>query len=167
MNLSTLLSHSILYGLILTAGLSVMIFISLYINSEMWLQDYPPDVRAKFGPMSTQAKKQRALLAVPFLLYLLGLLIVSIMRLEPLVGTLTFTAVFVHTFIFLMTFNVLDLLVIDWLILMTWRPQFMILPGTEGMAGYTDYRFHFDGFLKGTAGILVGSLLITGIVLLF
>ncbi len=25
----------------------------------------------------------------------------------------------------------------------------MVLPGTEGMAGYRDYRFHFIGFLKG------------------
>jgi hypothetical protein len=40
----------------------------------------------------------------------------------------------------------------------------MILPGTEGMAGYTDYRFHFLGFLKGTAGIVVASLVIATLV---
>lgn len=167
MNLSTLLTYSILHGVILTAGLSVMIFGSLYINAEMWLQDYPPDVRAKFGPMSDRAKKQRAWLAVPFFLYLVGVLVVSIVRLEPLVGSLTFTAVFSHTFTLLFTFNLLDLLVLDWLVMMTWRPRFAILPGTEGLAGYNDYRFHFNGFLKGSVGILIGSLLIAAIVMLF
>jgi hypothetical protein len=32
--------------------------------------------------------------------------------------------------------NLLDLLLLDWFVLMTLRPRFMILPGTEGMAGY-------------------------------
>jgi hypothetical protein len=166
MNLLPLLAHSITYGVLLTAGLSIMILASLYINAEMWLQDYPPDVRARFGPMSDRAKKQRSWLAVPFFLYLVGTLVISIMRLEPLVGSLTFTAVFVHTFTLLFTFNLLDLLVLDWLIMMTWRPRFAILPGTEGMAGYSDYRFHFHGFLKGSVGILIGSLMIAAIVML-
>jgi hypothetical protein len=164
MNLSTILFHSIFYGLVLSVGLSLMIFVSLYINAEMWLQDYPPDVRTKFGPMSARAKRQRAWLALPFFLYLLGVLAVSILRLEPLVEMLTFTAVFLHTFALLFTFNLFDLLIVDWLIMMSWRPQFIILPGTEGMAGYNDYRFHFVGFLKGTVGMFVGSLVIAGLV---
>jgi hypothetical protein len=164
MDLASILYHSIFYGLLLSVGLSLLIFASLHINAEMWLQDYPPDVRAKFGPMSATAKRQRAWLAVPFFLYLLGVLTFSILRLAPLLGALTYTAVFVHTFVVLFTFNLFDLLIVDWLILLTWRPQFMILPGTEGMAGYTDYRFHFLGFLKGTAGIVVASLVIATLV---
>jgi hypothetical protein len=36
----------------------------------------------------------------------------------------------------------------------------MVLPGTEGMAGYRDYRFHFLGFLKGLRFNTVVGLLI-------
>jgi hypothetical protein len=36
----------------------------------------------------------------------------------------------------------------------------MVLPGTEGMAGYRDYRFHFLGFLKGLRFNAVVGLLI-------
>ncbi|NLF12175.1 MAG: hypothetical protein GX597_10355, partial [Anaerolineaceae bacterium] len=40
---------------------------------------------------------------------------------------------------------------------------FIVLPGTEGMAGYRDYRFHFVGFLKGLGFCLVGAVVIAGL----
>jgi hypothetical protein len=36
----------------------------------------------------------------------------------------------------------------------------MVFPGTEGMAGYHNYRFHFIRFLKGLGFSTVGGLLI-------
>jgi len=39
----------------------------------------------------------------------------------------------------------------------------VILPGTEGMAGYKDYGFHFKAFLRGTALCFIASLVIAGI----
>jgi hypothetical protein len=47
--------------------------------------------------------------------------------------------------------NVLDLLLLDWFLLLTLQPRFMILPGMEGMVGYRDYGFHFRKFLNGIA----------------
>ena len=52
---------------------------------------------------------------------------------------------------------------LDWLLFCTLRPRAIILPGTEGMAGYRDYRFHFVGFLKGLAFCLVGAAVIAGL----
>jgi hypothetical protein len=49
--------------------------------------------------------------------------------------------------------------VLDWP-LVAFSPRFMVLPGTEGSAGYKDYRFHFHGFLVGTVLIVVASGLI-------
>jgi hypothetical protein len=65
-----------------------------------------------------------------------------------------------------MVFNLVDLLVFDWLIALTIRPKFMILPGTQGSQGYHDYGFHFRGFLKGTLGGLLGSLILAGLAVL-
>ncbi|MDH3734751.1 MAG: hypothetical protein OEU54_14585 [Gemmatimonadota bacterium] len=59
----------------------------------------------------------------------------------------------------LSVFNLVDLLILDWLILVRIQPGFVVLPGTEGLAGYDDYRFHGHAFLIGTTGILVVSLL--------
>jgi hypothetical protein len=84
---------------------------------------------------------------------------ISIITLEEV----TFLRVFVNSAVILMMFNLVDLIVIDWLIFNTLQPRFIILPGTEGMAGYHDYGFHFRQFLKGTAGSLVVSLMIAAI----
>lgn len=162
-NLTLLLPYSLGYGAVLSAGLSIMILGSLYVNAEMWLGDYPPDIREKFGPMSEKAKRQRALFIIPFFLFLVGMVVLSIARLGTVIGEVTFSAVFLHTFIMLELFNLVDLLIIDWLVLGLIQPQFSILPGTEGMAGYNNYGFAFQGFVKGTVGLLVGSLIIAGL----
>jgi hypothetical protein len=39
-----------------------------------------------------------------------------------------------------------------------------VLPGTEGMAGYRNYGFHFRGFLIGIPIVLAGSVLCAVIV---
>jgi hypothetical protein len=57
-------------------------------------------------------------------------------------------------------FNIFDLLVLDWFFFCTVQPRLMVLPGTEGMPGYRDYRFHFIGFLKGLVFCAVGGLII-------
>ena len=59
------------------------------------------------------------------------------------------------------TFNVLDCFVFDWCLVYC-QPRFVVLPGTEGMAGYRNYWFHFQGFLVGVPIVLAGSALAAG-----
>jgi len=59
--------------------------------------------------------------------------------------------------------DLVDLVIVDWLIFVTWQPRFVILPGTEGLAGYKDYAFHFKAFLRGTVLCLVASLMIAAV----
>ena len=59
--------------------------------------------------------------------------------------------------------NLVDLLVIDWLISIRFRPRKLILPGTEGLAGYDDLRFHVRGFVFGLVGTLAASPIIGAI----
>jgi hypothetical protein len=61
------------------------------------------------------------------------------------------------------TFTILDCFVLDWG-LVYWQPRFVVLPGTEGLAGYRNYWFHFRGFLIGIPIILALSALVAGIV---
>jgi hypothetical protein len=67
----------------------------------------------------------------------------------------------------LFTFNLIDLLVLDWLVFNTLQPKFVILPGTDGMAGYKDYLFHLRGFLIGTMICVIAAVLTTGLVYLY
>lgn len=157
--------HALLWGLGLSAFLTVA-FMALGIsNPEMWLNDYPPDIRKQFGPMSPKANRQRWLLGVPLMIVTLGVIALATIHFaERAPVPAGFTAVFAHTLILLMVFNVVDLLIIDWLFFVRIQPRFVILPGTEGLAGYSDYAFHWRAFLKGTAGILVFSVVVGGLV---
>jgi hypothetical protein len=47
-------------------------------------------------------------------------------------------------------FNLIDWLLLDWLIFCTITPPFVVLPGTAGMSGYKDYGMHVRGFLVGS-----------------
>ncbi|MBU2668106.1 hypothetical protein KOI35_31810 [Actinoplanes bogorensis] len=39
--------------------------------------------------------------------------------------------------------HVFDLVVVDWLVFCRLQPRIMVLPGTEGMPEYRDWRFHY------------------------
>jgi hypothetical protein len=78
---------------------------------------------------------------------------------------LSFAVTFAASFLVFFTFNLVDLLIFDWLIFVGMQPKFAVLPGTEGLAGYRDYAFHFKGFLKGTVLCALTALIVATIVL--
>ena len=164
---ATFLSHSLIYGAILSGVLTILILGSFYINPEMWLQDAPREVQEKHGPMSARAKRQRAWLVVAFVLTIIGVVGVSVYRLPSVVGgPLTFVTLFLHLWLMFMLFNVVDLVLIDWLIVEFMRPPFIVQSGLGQLMGERNYWFHFQGFLKGSVGILVVSLLLAGVIML-
>jgi hypothetical protein len=65
--------------------------------------------------------------------------------------------VLIFSFVLFMVWNVVDLLVLDWIVFCTIQPSFMVLEGTEGHPEYKNYRFHFIGFLKGVVIMLIGA----------
>lgn len=156
------LRDSALYNLTLT----ILIFGSMLWNREMWLNDYPPDVKAKYGPMSAKAKRQGYLLAIPLLLIMVGGAIWSTVRLKQQQrGRLSFAAAYCHTAGMVMSFWLSDLLLIDGLIGVMWTPSFMVLPGTEGMAGYKDYGLHLRAHFRAAPALALVSVVLTGIAL--
>ena len=142
-----------------------MVLVLVRINPEIMLGDYPPDIQAKYGPMSERSKRQRIPVAILFLAVMFAIVAASF---APILGAVDrprlFLASFTNLFVVFSVFNILDWLVLDWLIVVTLRPRFLVLPGTDGMAGYGDYAFHFRGFLIGIAITLVASVLLSGLV---
>ncbi|MCA9966596.1 MAG: hypothetical protein KC423_20245 [Anaerolineales bacterium] len=164
---SELLRHSFFYGAILTLVMSSTFLTLLFINPEMWLDDYPPDIRAQFGPMSTKAKRLKWVAAPLVLGFFLGIVIVAARQwVQAHPAQFTFGDLFWSSFLIFNLFNLFDLLILDWLIFVTIQPRLAILPGTEGAAGYKDYAFHFYASLKGMAGAVVVSAVVAGVVML-
>lgn len=162
--LGPIIGHALFSGGVLSAVLSVLLLAVLWLNPEILLNDYPPDIQKKFGKMSERSKRQRVWVAI--LLGAVALLIVALSLLAVRAnggGQISFLAAFVHLFVMFSVFNAVDLFLLDWP-LVAIVPSFMVLPGTEGAAGYKDYWFHFRGFLIGMVLIVVASGVMAGVV---
>jgi hypothetical protein len=89
-DITLLLQHGLLYGAILGALMSVAFIGTAYLNPEIWISDYPPDFREKYGPIGEKAKRQRKLVGIPIFLLLFGTTVFSIFQFAQLGGELTF-----------------------------------------------------------------------------
>jgi hypothetical protein len=127
------------------------------------LNDYPPDIKAQWGPMTKRTKRQRLFVAAVFLVAILAVVAWSL-RAHPAVVARdrTFASAFTYFAIMFGTVNLLDCVVLDWGLIYC-QPRFVVLPDTEGMAGYRNYWFHFEGFLIGIPIVLAGSARAAGI----
>lgn len=161
--MTSVVVHALWTGLALSIYLSLSFWAIALFNLEVWLRDFPPDIQEAWGPQGDAARRQKWILGVPVLGLALAGLIWSTMRVDAAAGGLGFVPVFLHAFIALSVFNLVDLLILDWLIFVKIRPGVLVLPGTEGLAGYGDYRFHWNAFLVGTAGISVLSLVLAAV----
>ena len=130
-------------GALLSAAFSFLVIGSLWLDPRLWLQDYPPDIRAAVGEDVAAPVALRVPVSLVFLVILLGGLIISNRRLwMEAPESYGWKTAFAHTLILFWLVNLVDVLLIDWLFLVTLRPDFVVFPGTEGMAGYGDYLFH-------------------------
>jgi hypothetical protein len=150
-------------GTILSVLLSLLIYGFLYVDPLMWVGDYPPDIQAVVGAVDVPLGRT-VIAGVLFLGAIIGVVLRSNARLRrQFDGQLSFLTAFVNSALIFLFFAAWDLLILDWLIFVTIRPGVMVIPGTEGLAGYGDYWFHFKvGFLGWTqwAAILAGGLVL-------
>jgi hypothetical protein len=143
------------------AALAALILGPLYYNAEMWMNDYPPDIKEKFGPMSDKAKKQGYIVAVPFFLVMVGGIFWSNFRLKKVNnGRLSRPTAFNNAFALIFSGWFFDLTILDWLMFVKFTPDFVVLPGTEGMAGYDDYGFHLREHMRALPLLAAGALII-------
>lgn len=160
------LKRILIDGTMMNVLLMIVVYGSIYINPLFWVSDYPPDIEAVVGIVNLPISQQ---LSVGFLMFLIviGVPIYSnAMLRRQNNGQLSFLVAFVQSALICFYFSVWDLVVNDWLIFVTIQPDFIVIPGTEGMAGYNDYWFHFqDSFLGWElwVSIIAGGLVLAGL----
>ncbi|MBN1888673.1 MAG: hypothetical protein JW850_11820 [Thermoflexales bacterium] len=150
-------------GTIMNLLLTIVVYGSIYVNPLFWISDYPPDIQAAVGPVDIPLS-QKLVAGVLFLCIVVGVPLYSNARLRRQNdGKLSFPAAFANSALLAFFFAVWDLLILDWLIFVTIQPDFIVIPGTQGLAGYKDYWFHFKvSFLGWTLWI---STLVAGLIL--
>lgn len=155
------LSHPLRDGLWLSGLLSALIVASLKYNPRIWQGDAPRVIQERAGPMSEADKGQRLVVAIPFLGLMFGFPVYSNLRLRRRNGgTLQFASAFANTYAIAILFGLVDLLLIDYLLIVRLRANFVVLPGTEDMDEYGDFGLHLRGFFKGLGFGLVYSLVV-------
>ena len=70
-------------------------------------------------------------------------------------------AAFANIFAFIVSAWLLDLTILDWLLFVTIIPDFVVIPGTEGLVGYDDYPFHLREHLRAFPFLALASLALT------
>jgi len=150
-------------GAILSLFASLWLILSLRVNPRIFLHDYPVKIQEKV-PKKTKAEKRLSFVfGVPFMLLLLLGSFFSTLSLKAQ-SEAQIWALWLNAAGVVFVFNIVDWLILDWLMFCILTPRFVIIPGSEGMAEYKDYGFHFRGFLHGTVYSILGGLIIAGIV---
>lgn len=126
-----------------------MVLIPAAINPAKYLSMYPLAVQKKvlelpqYQQLVTTSNKKLKMLVIQSVAFIIVGIIICIIA-----EANTFLKAFVHMYLFFLTINIYDLLVIDWLIFC--RSKKIRIPGTEEMdKEYKDYLFHFKVFLRG------------------
>lgn len=160
-----MLSLILVYGVAASLVLSLILLAMGLVNPRLMLQDYPKDIQAAVPPKTPAEKRQTLYWGIPFWVCLFGFPLIA--ALSAKAAHQGFLEIFLCAAGVLILSNLVDWLIIDWLIICTLTPKFVVLPGTEGMAGYKNYAMHFRGFLIGTGiSVVVGLLIATPVAFL-
>lgn len=152
-------------GAILSSLATIVILLSLYAEPRMWLQDLPRDIRDAVPPKTRDEKRRSLLWGIPLGAVMFGVPVWSCLVVARQLGSkASFGMLWADAFGVAMVFNLVDLVLIDWVIVCWVTPSFLVIPGTAGLAGYKDYGHHFRGFLIGVLGLSAVAALIAAAV---
>jgi hypothetical protein len=87
--------EALLYGLVLSLVLTILTVISGAIALDMFVDDYPPDIKQKYGPMSLRAARLRPFIAAMLFITVLIVPIIGLFALQAEVLSVPFLPAFV------------------------------------------------------------------------
>ena len=143
-----MLIKMIMTRILIEGGILTLLFCGvavgiLYFRPRISLSDYPEDVKAIVPPRTKNELLVGIIITIPLLF--LGVIIplhsVWLLKVQNN-GILTYWMSFITIFGEYFFFSMFDLIVLDMWMFCKWTPKFLVLPGTEGMAGYKNYKPH-------------------------
>ena len=92
-----ILTHAFTSGLVLSGVFGALLLGVFRMNAEVMLNDYPPDIRAAWGPMSPRTKRQKVIVAMILSVAALTIVAWSLKTMPSSGGQdLTFVSTFAH-----------------------------------------------------------------------
>ena len=146
-------------GLLLSVVASTSLLLLLRFNPRIFLGHYPKEIREIVPPRSKKERRMSILLGL-----LIGVPFTSaLLWRTATLGSHSFWELFGYAFGVLFIFNLVDLLILDWLIVCRFKLRWVVLPGTEHIVMPIPYLHHFKEFLMGTVGLVIVSLAIAAL----
>src|SRR5262245_41428027 len=146
-------------GAMFSLGAATYLLVLLRFNPRIFLRHYPKEIREIVLPKSAKERRLSILLGL-----LVGVPVTSaLFSRSATLGSHSFWELFAYAFGVLFIFNLVDLLILDWLIVCWLEPRWLILPGTEHIVIPKQYLHHFKGFLMGTVGLVIVGLAIASL----
>ena len=161
-----LLEHALLHGTVFAILMTLyLLAVMRGLSPRVWaFSDYPKSITDHVPPQTPREQRIGAYLAVPFFILIFGFPIASTLMLEGIYGgSLTLLDAFLNIFVLVMFGTLADLVILDWLIVGTITPDWVIIPGTEHMRDkeYKEFRgYHARGHAKALPVLLLLSLII-------
>ena len=151
-------------GALLSLVVSTYLLVLLRFNPRMFLKHFPKEIREIVPPKSEKERRMSILLGVPLGLLFIGSTFASALLWRASAqGSLSFWELFAHIFGLFFLFNLVDLLILDWLIVCRFTPRWLIIPGTEHIVMPKEYLYHFKGFLIGAVVSVIGGLAVAAL----
>jgi len=148
-------------GATLSAALTVVILGSLAYNPRLWLQDAPPRVRSLAPPLTDAERRKRLVVAALLFLVIAGVTVWSASRLIARNGpAVPYVTAFGHFAGVFLLFNLFDLIVLDWFVVLVVKPPFLrrfSVPGLSYEETVGSFGYHLMGFVKGLGFVVVMS----------
>jgi len=146
--------RALIDGVALAGVLTIFVVGVIRWNVAIFQGDFQESLKAKLPPMSQKTKRQRRVVAPLLFLLLFGVpILVNLQVRHEHGGHLSFLSAYVQAYLMFMLFNLADLIFVDYLVIVRWRPGFVVLPGTEGAPEYDDIGKHVRDFGR---GMLIG-----------
>ncbi len=142
--ISQILMTSATWGAAFAGLFSLILLGGALAARDAMLNDYPPSLRDAYGkPQSARGRRVQGVMAVLLLLAFVATTAFGLQALRTAAGgDIGFWPAFAFGATLMLVLHVFDLLILDWLVLGVWQPDFLVLPGTKGHPAYRDYGYH-------------------------
>lgn len=147
-----LLKNGLFFGAVSTGYLFL---IMVAFSPRVWgYTDFPEAIKRKIPPQTRKEKLLAAAIGLPWLAFVFAFPVYATYQLKSNLGNeIPFLTAFLSLFALYAFAALGDLVILDWLIVSTITPPFVMIQGTE-WGDYKDFSYHYRGHLKATLGLI-------------
>jgi hypothetical protein len=161
-----LIATALTSGLVMATILSVLILVSLAQNPRIWFRRVPKIMQEAIPAMTPDEERLLKLWAIPIFGVTFLMPLATAFWYEQSYQQMNYGEAFLFLWLMWMVFNLADLVIIDWLVVVWWQPSWTYIPEVKHLMHHVGYAYHFQGFLKGTVIMAVAALIFAGIIIL-